>query len=210
MYYIYILVDPAQVIGLFPDLLPREYRLVLQYPSSPTELGGAELEKGLTALVEYLTQKRQDLAKESSQQVSPFLHSLLFLLCHTRALLHRHQWQLVIQWVISSMVLKAGIGVNNQNSALTSTLTYYQFKNPIRLKLELTFDCQHQHQPWNHPMSTSMASLLPRQSKSRILLYLPLMATSKDEMGPWGNKVTFCAWDVCLLNCTLSNTWWNS
>ncbi|XP_071480649.1 vam6/Vps39-like protein [Diadema antillarum] len=60
--------DPAQVIGLFPDLLPKEYRLVLQYPSNPTELSGANLEKGLTALIEYLTQKRQDLAKECNQQ----------------------------------------------------------------------------------------------------------------------------------------------
>ena len=39
------------------------------------------------------------------------------------------------------MVLEAGVGVNNQKWALTSTLTYYRFKNPIGLKLELTFDC---------------------------------------------------------------------
>ena len=32
-------------------------------------------------------------------------------------------------------------GVDNQISALTSTLTYYRFKNPIGLQLELTFDC---------------------------------------------------------------------
>lgn len=56
---------------------------MLHYPSTPTELGGAELEKGLTALVEYLTQKRQDLAKESSQQVAsprpsqPYKESLI-------------------------------------------------------------------------------------------------------------------------------------
>ena len=39
------------------------------------------------------------------------------------------------------MVLEAGVRVNNQNWALTSTITYYHFKNPIGLKLELTFDC---------------------------------------------------------------------
>ncbi|PIK36830.1 putative vam6/Vps39-like protein isoform X1 [Apostichopus japonicus] len=53
--------DPAQVIGLFPDLLPGDYRNKIEYPSTPTELMGAKLEKGLTALIEYLTQKRQDL-----------------------------------------------------------------------------------------------------------------------------------------------------
>ena len=38
---------------------------MLEYPSAPTELSGAELEKGLTALIEYLTQKRQDLMKSN-------------------------------------------------------------------------------------------------------------------------------------------------
>ncbi|XP_072024948.1 vam6/Vps39-like protein [Amphiura filiformis] len=62
--------DPSQVIGLFPDLLPKEYRNMLEYPSAVTELSGAELEKGLTALIEYLTQKRQDLMKMSSQDLN--------------------------------------------------------------------------------------------------------------------------------------------
>ena len=38
------------------------------------------------------------------------------------------------QWMISSMVLEAGVGVDNENWALTSTLTYYQFKNLTGLK----------------------------------------------------------------------------
>ena len=37
--------------------------------------------------------------------------------------------------------VEAGAGVDNQTWASTSTLTYYRFKNPIGLKLELTFDC---------------------------------------------------------------------
>ena len=45
----------------------------------------------------------------------------------------------LLHWVISSMVLDAGVGVNNQNWALTSTLIYHRFKYPIELKLELTF-----------------------------------------------------------------------
>ncbi|KAJ8045113.1 Vam6/Vps39-like protein [Holothuria leucospilota] len=62
--------DPAQVVGLFPDLLPGDYRSKLEYPSKPTELKGANLEKGLTALIEYLTQKRLDLLNESSPETS--------------------------------------------------------------------------------------------------------------------------------------------
>ncbi|XP_033637094.1 vam6/Vps39-like protein isoform X1 [Asterias rubens] len=69
--------DPSQVIGLFPDLLPKEYRNKLEYPSMPTELTGAAmekglsaLEKGLSALIEYLTQKRQDLMKISNKELN--------------------------------------------------------------------------------------------------------------------------------------------
>ena len=45
------------------------------------------------------------------------------------------------------MVLEASVGVNNQNLALLSTLTNYQFTNPMGLKLEFAFDCEHQLQP---------------------------------------------------------------
>ncbi|XP_022091314.1 vam6/Vps39-like protein [Acanthaster planci] len=62
--------DPSQVIGLFPDLLPKEYRSKLEYPSNPTELTGQAMEKGLTALIEYLTQKRQDLMKASGKELN--------------------------------------------------------------------------------------------------------------------------------------------
>ena len=47
----------------------------------------------------------------------------------------------MVHWVISSMVLETGVGVDNQIWALTSTPIYYQFKNPIGLELELTFHC---------------------------------------------------------------------
>ena len=50
--------DAVQVIGLFPDLLPNEFRLKLQYPSTPPPIKGLELEKGLLALIEFLTQVR--------------------------------------------------------------------------------------------------------------------------------------------------------
>ncbi|XP_078593471.1 vam6/Vps39-like protein isoform X1 [Branchiostoma floridae x Branchiostoma japonicum] len=61
--------DPAQVIGLYPDLLPHDFRAQLAYPSSPPDLSGSELEKGLLALIDYLTQKRNDLMKYMSQEL---------------------------------------------------------------------------------------------------------------------------------------------
>ncbi|CAD5113361.1 DgyrCDS2533 [Dimorphilus gyrociliatus] len=53
--------DPSQVIGLFPDLLPSEYRKRLVYPDSVPILEGAELERGLESLITYLLEKRQKL-----------------------------------------------------------------------------------------------------------------------------------------------------
>ncbi|KAL9957718.1 hypothetical protein ACROYT_G034654 [Oculina patagonica] len=55
--------DPTQVIGLFPELLPSEFRKQLEYPAPPPQLTAGELEKGCVALVEYLTQKRNELIK---------------------------------------------------------------------------------------------------------------------------------------------------
>lgn len=51
--------DPTQVIGLFPELLPSEFRKQLEYPAPPPQLTAGELEKGCLALVEYLTQVTQ-------------------------------------------------------------------------------------------------------------------------------------------------------
>ncbi|KAJ7340060.1 Vam6/Vps39-like protein [Desmophyllum pertusum] len=59
--------DPTQVIGLFPELLPSEFRKQLEYPAPPPQLTAGELEKGCLALVEYLTQKRNDLIKSADK-----------------------------------------------------------------------------------------------------------------------------------------------
>lgn len=48
--------DPAQVIGLFPGLLPPDYKRHLHYPSEPPILSGIHFEKALHALIEYLTE----------------------------------------------------------------------------------------------------------------------------------------------------------
>lgn len=44
------------MIGLYPDLLPSDYRKQLHYPNPLPTLSGAELEKAHLALIDYLTQ----------------------------------------------------------------------------------------------------------------------------------------------------------
>ncbi|XP_023931071.1 vam6/Vps39-like protein [Lingula anatina] len=58
--------DPANVIGLYPNLLPSEFRNKLSYPDKTPDLSGGELEKGILALIEYLTQRRNELQKDLS------------------------------------------------------------------------------------------------------------------------------------------------
>ena len=48
--------DPSHVIGLYPNLLPDEFRNQLAYPDRMPELEGPMLEKGIFALIDYLTQ----------------------------------------------------------------------------------------------------------------------------------------------------------
>ena len=56
--------DPPEVIGLFNDLLPGEFRKRLEYPAPPPVLSGSEIEKGYLALTQYLLKKRNTLAKK--------------------------------------------------------------------------------------------------------------------------------------------------
>ncbi|XP_016892880.1 vam6/Vps39-like protein isoform X2 [Cynoglossus semilaevis] len=56
--------DPTHVIGLYPDLLPSDFRKQLHYPNPLPTLSGAELEKAHLALIDYLTQKRSHLVKQ--------------------------------------------------------------------------------------------------------------------------------------------------
>ncbi|KAK2560444.1 Vam6/Vps39-like protein [Acropora cervicornis] len=56
--------DPTHVIGLFPNLLPDEFRKKLEYPTPPPLLTPSETEKGCLALVEYLTQGKKNVATE--------------------------------------------------------------------------------------------------------------------------------------------------
>ncbi len=52
------LLDPVNVIGLYPNLLPADLRLTLssQHPTKPPTLSGADLIKGMNNLIPYLTQ----------------------------------------------------------------------------------------------------------------------------------------------------------
>ncbi|CAI5763932.1 Vps39 isoform X2 [Podarcis lilfordi] len=56
--------DPTHVMGLYPELLPSDYKKQLQYPNPVPVLSPAELEKAHLALIDYLTQKRSQLVKK--------------------------------------------------------------------------------------------------------------------------------------------------
>ncbi|XP_052436540.1 vam6/Vps39-like protein isoform X1 [Carassius gibelio] len=68
--------DPTHVIGLYPDLLPSDYRKQLHYPNPLPTLSGAELEKAHLALIDYLAQKRSHLVKQLND-TDPFATSPL-------------------------------------------------------------------------------------------------------------------------------------
>lgn len=56
--------DPYDVIRLFPDLLPQQ-NVSADYPEPPKDLTEIELETGLLALIDYLTEMRHRLQSES-------------------------------------------------------------------------------------------------------------------------------------------------
>ncbi|XP_059173340.1 vam6/Vps39-like protein [Physella acuta] len=62
--------DPSHVIGLYPNLLPEDYRKKLEYPEKVPEVTGGEYEKGIMSLIEYLTQKRNELMKDVDKEMS--------------------------------------------------------------------------------------------------------------------------------------------
>lgn len=55
--------DPSHVIGLYPNLLPPEFKKKLEYPEPLPNLEGGDLEKGLLALTDYLNDKKRLLNK---------------------------------------------------------------------------------------------------------------------------------------------------
>ncbi|XP_075549963.1 vacuolar protein sorting 39 [Dermacentor variabilis] len=60
--------DPSHVIGLFPDLLPEDYRNSISYPDKVPDLRDADLEAGLYALVDYLVQVRCKLLSDNQHE----------------------------------------------------------------------------------------------------------------------------------------------
>ncbi|XP_071079249.1 vam6/Vps39-like protein isoform X1 [Haliotis cracherodii] len=62
--------DPSHVIGLYPNLLPQDFRNQLEYPDRLPDLEGGELEKGLLALIDYLTDKRNQLLKDLNKDMA--------------------------------------------------------------------------------------------------------------------------------------------
>lgn len=53
--------DPSYVIGLFPDLLPVEFRKKVEYPEAVPILQGKDLDLAVLALIKYLTEVKDKL-----------------------------------------------------------------------------------------------------------------------------------------------------
>ncbi|RWS29194.1 vam6/Vps39-like protein [Leptotrombidium deliense] len=64
--------EPPQVIGLFSDLLPEDYRskIVGDYPYKPPEFKGTDLENGLFALIDFLLDIRRKFTSNSDKTSS--------------------------------------------------------------------------------------------------------------------------------------------
>ncbi|XP_065641872.1 vam6/Vps39-like protein isoform X1 [Hydra vulgaris] len=58
--------DPSFVIGLFPNLLPKEFHKRIKYPSTLPNFSDGDIEKGLKVLIDYLTAIRRN-AKQTQQ-----------------------------------------------------------------------------------------------------------------------------------------------
>lgn len=60
-------IDPSVVIGLYPDLLPDEFRSKLEYPTALPELKGDNLDNAIAELAQYLIEVRHQLQKQGSK-----------------------------------------------------------------------------------------------------------------------------------------------
>jgi len=66
--------DPSHVIGLYPNLLPEDFRKQLDYPDALPDLDGAELERGILSLIDYLTEVSRSV--EALMSFNEFLRIL--------------------------------------------------------------------------------------------------------------------------------------
>ena len=56
MLFLFCTTDPSHVIGLYPRLLPPNFRNSLVYPSQLPQLNGTEFENSVIELSKYLTE----------------------------------------------------------------------------------------------------------------------------------------------------------
>jgi len=63
--------DPLQIIGLYPNMLPREMKSKFTYPIAVEDLAGAALEKAFQALVGFLLSVRPQFFPKKVIQRAP-------------------------------------------------------------------------------------------------------------------------------------------
>lgn len=118
--------DPSHVIGLFPELLPHQYWSQLKYPDTLPTLTGRDLENGLIALADFLTQVRYSLLKEvSSGKVDSDDASSSVSMMGGSDRATQHSRQQLLQ-IVDTTLLKCYI---KTNSALVSSLLHLKGNN---------------------------------------------------------------------------------
>ena len=98
-------IDPSHVIGLIGGLLPADYQEKLSYPDTPPTLQGREMENGLLALIEYLTQVRHKLnnaATPRNLEPLPIVEGVVVITAKRQALQVIYGWQLA-QWRLTPL-----------------------------------------------------------------------------------------------------------
>jgi len=104
-------IDPSHVIGLYDGLLPHEYQSKLKYPDTLPILQGRQMENGLLALIEYLTQVRHKLNKS----ITPSELKYLPMVDGVTTLQHKKQALLIIDTTLLKCYIKT-------NDALVASL----------------------------------------------------------------------------------------
>uniref|UniRef100_A0A7N6A2E0 CNH domain-containing protein n=1 Tax=Anabas testudineus TaxID=64144 RepID=A0A7N6A2E0_ANATE len=173
--------DPTHVIGLYPDLLPSDYRKQLHYPNPLPTLSGAELEKAHLALIDYLTQKRSHLVKQLNDSdpstTSPLMEGTPTIKSRKKLL-----------QIIDTTLLKCYLHVRPQSSFLIITACTIQYAKVISLTI--------------HPLFTPALQVLldqstkansPLKGHERTVQYLQRLGSENlgiiFEFSPWVLKI---------------------
>lgn len=187
--------DPPEVIGLFQDLLPVDFRKRLEYPVPPPTLSGSESEKGCLALTEYLLKKRNSLAKKDEEDN------------HTDAVEGEVKTRKTLRQIIDTTLLKCYLQTNDalvapflrlenychpqesekelyKNKKFDELIILYQTKGSHKKALDLLLRRAQKPGAWEGPSKTvEYLQRLGKENLEFILDYSRWVLKSRPEYG---------------------------